>query len=102
MWFISLRFLAVFVALRILYDAFLVAWRRDDGDLNSLEVRVATNRSSPVFRQRFAIACWCLKGITKMTSSNMLSRHKSRSECMVWDQDLLIMDNIVHTILSMF
>ena len=54
----------MFVALRIQYDAFLVAWRRDDGDLNSLEARAATNRSFPEFRQ-YAIAL--IKGI-KMTS----------------------------------
>ena len=59
----ALRFVAGFFALRTQYDTFLVDWRRDDGDLNSLEARVATNRY-PGLRHTFAIALLCLRGIT--------------------------------------
>ena len=51
------------VALRTQYDAFLVDWRRDDGELNSLEARVATNRFADL-RHTFALACLRLRGIT--------------------------------------
>ena len=48
---------------RTQYDAFLVDWRRDDGELNSLEARVATNRFADL-RHTFALACLRLRGIT--------------------------------------
>ena len=60
-WLMALRFVAGFVALRTQYDAFLVDWRRDDGELNSLEARVATNRFADL-RHTFAMAFVCASG----------------------------------------
>lgn len=83
----ALRFVAGFFALRTQYDAFLVDWRRDDGDLNSLEARVATNRLADLRHTcTFAIACVCLRGIT-VTSRNTMSRHKFHSQCIIWERD---------------
>ena len=60
-WLMALRFVAGFVALRTQYDAFLVDWRRDDGELNSLEARVATNRFADL-RHTFALALFAPQG----------------------------------------